>query len=65
VGNWVDIATSENLTHFLMEMGFRMDRELVTKGHLLHKGITKIMVYNIFRILVPGNTGSTEALSLS
>ncbi|XP_025252292.1 mediator of RNA polymerase II transcription subunit 18 isoform X2 [Theropithecus gelada] len=65
VRNCVDIATSENLTDFLMEMGFRMDHEFVAKGHLFRKGIMKIMVYKIFRILVPGNTDSTEALSLS
>ncbi|KAL6053279.1 hypothetical protein STEG23_009374, partial [Scotinomys teguina] len=65
VRNCVDIATSENLTDFLMEMGFRMDHEFVAKGHLFRKGIMKIVVYKIFRILVPGNTDSTEALSLS
>ncbi|XP_041510561.1 mediator of RNA polymerase II transcription subunit 18-like [Microtus oregoni] len=65
VRNCVDIATSENLTDFLMEMGFRMDHEFVTKGHLFRKSIMKIVVYKIFRILVPGNTDSTEALSLS
>lgn len=65
VRNCVDIATSENLTDFLMEMGFRMDHEFVAKGHLFRKGIMKIMVYKIFRILVPGSTDSTEALSLS
>lgn len=65
VRNCVDIATSENLTDFLMEMGFRMDHEFVAKGHLFRKGIMKIVVYKVFRILVPGNPDSTEALSLS
>lgn len=65
VRNCVDIATSENLTDFLMEMGFRMDHEYVAKGQLFRKGIMKIMVYKIFRILVPGNTDSIEPLSLS
>ena len=50
---------------FLMEMGFRMDHEFVARGHLFRKGIMKIVVYKIFRILVPGNTDNTEALSLS
>ncbi|CAO2589338.1 Mediator of RNA polymerase II transcription subunit 18 [Lemmus lemmus] len=58
VRNCVDIATSENLTDFLTEMGFRMDHEFVAKGHLFRKGIMKIVVYKIFR-------NSTEALSLS
>ena len=65
VRNCVDIATSENLTDFLMEMGFRMDHEFVARGHLFRKGIMKIVVYKVFRILVPGNTENTEALSLS
>ncbi|XP_023799484.1 mediator of RNA polymerase II transcription subunit 18 [Cyanistes caeruleus] len=65
VRNCVDIATSDNLTDFLLEMGFRMDHEFVAKGHVFRKGIMKIMVYKIFRILMPGNTESIEPLSLS
>lgn len=64
VRNCVDIATSENLTDFLMEMGFRMDHEFVAKGHLFRKGIMKIMVYKIFRILVPGKTHLLWLLAL-
>lgn len=65
VRNCVDIATSDNLTDFLVEMGFRMDHEFVAKGHVFRKGIMKIVVYKIFRILMPGNTDSIEPLSLS
>ncbi|XP_010581174.1 PREDICTED: mediator of RNA polymerase II transcription subunit 18 [Haliaeetus leucocephalus] len=65
VRNCVDIATSDNLTDFLVEMGFRMDHEFVAKGHMFRKGIMKIVVYKIFRILMPGNTESIEPLSLS
>ncbi|XP_009882605.1 PREDICTED: mediator of RNA polymerase II transcription subunit 18 [Charadrius vociferus] len=65
VRNCVDIATSDNLTDFLVEMGFRMDHEFVAKGHVFRKGIMKIVVYKIFRILMPGNTESIEPLSLS
>ncbi|NXP19130.1 MED18 polymerase, partial [Scytalopus superciliaris] len=64
VRNCVDIATSDNLTDFLVEMGFRMDHEFVAKGHVFRKGIMKIVVYKIFRILMPGNTESIEPLSL-
>ncbi|NXY23120.1 MED18 polymerase, partial [Atrichornis clamosus] len=65
VRNCVDISTSDNLTDFLVEMGFRMDHEFVAKGHVFRKGIMKIVVYKIFRILMPGNTESIEPLSLS
>ncbi|XP_038613955.1 mediator of RNA polymerase II transcription subunit 18 [Tachyglossus aculeatus] len=65
VRNSVDIATSENLTDFLVEMGFRLDHEFVAKGHLFRKGAMKVCVYKVFRVLLPGNTDSIEALSLS
>ncbi|XP_061453518.1 mediator of RNA polymerase II transcription subunit 18 [Rhineura floridana] len=65
VRNCVDIATSENLTDFLVEMGFRMDHEFVAKGHVFRKGVMKIVVYKVFRILIPGNTDNIEPLSLS
>ncbi|XP_044291057.1 mediator of RNA polymerase II transcription subunit 18 isoform X2 [Varanus komodoensis] len=65
VRNCVDIATSENLTDFLVEMGFRMDHEFVAKGHVFRKGIMKIVVYKVYRILMPGNTDNIEPLSLS
>ncbi|XP_005991098.1 mediator of RNA polymerase II transcription subunit 18 [Latimeria chalumnae] len=65
VRNCVDIATSDNLTEFLTEMGFRMDHEFVAKGHIFRKGIMKVVVCKIFRILSPGNADHIEPLSLS
>lgn len=65
VRNCLDIATSETLSDFLLEMGFRMDHEFVAKGHVFRKGIMKIVVYKVFRILLPGNTDNIEPLSLS
>ncbi|XP_048469233.1 mediator of RNA polymerase II transcription subunit 18 [Rhincodon typus] len=65
VRNCVDIATSDGLTEFLIEMGFRMDHEFVVKGHVFRKGIMKIVVSKIFRILLPGNIDNVEPLSLS
>lgn len=62
VRNCVDIVIFENFIDFLMEMGFRMDYEFVVKGYLFRKGIMKIMVYKIFRILVLGNIESIEVL---
>ncbi|XP_059805186.1 mediator of RNA polymerase II transcription subunit 18 [Hemitrygon akajei] len=65
VRNCVDIATSDNLTEFLTEMGFRMDHEFVVKGHIFRKGIMKILVSKVFRILLPNNLENIEPLSLS
>ncbi|KFQ68858.1 Mediator of RNA polymerase II transcription subunit 18, partial [Phaethon lepturus] len=48
VCNCVDTATSDDLTDFLVELGFCMDHEFVAKGHVFHKGIMKI-----FHILIP------------
>lgn len=58
----MDIVIFENFIDFLMEMGFCMDYEFVVKGYLFRKGIMKIMVYKIFRILVLGNIESIEVL---
>ncbi|XP_069479038.1 mediator of RNA polymerase II transcription subunit 18 isoform X1 [Ambystoma mexicanum] len=65
VRNCVDIATSDNLMEFLLEMGFRLDHEFVAQGHIFKRGSMKIVVYKIFRLLAPGSTDSIEALSLS
>ncbi|XP_043931615.1 mediator of RNA polymerase II transcription subunit 18 [Protopterus annectens] len=65
VRNCVDIATSDNLSEFLQEMGFRMDHEFVAKGHIFRKGIMKVVVCKIYRILISGNTDNIEPLSLS
>ncbi|KAG2460703.1 MED18 polymerase, partial [Polypterus senegalus] len=65
VRNCVDVAVSHNLTEFLSEMGFRMDHEFVAKGHIFRKGALKVVVCKLYRLLLPGNTESTENLSLS
>ncbi|XP_037639398.1 mediator of RNA polymerase II transcription subunit 18 isoform X1 [Sebastes umbrosus] len=65
VRNCVDVAASHSLPEFLNEMGFRMDHEFVANGHIFRKGVMKIVVSKLSRILVPGNTENTERLSLS
>ncbi|KAM4581411.1 mediator of RNA polymerase II transcription subunit 18 [Odontesthes bonariensis] len=65
VRNCVDVSASHSLPEFLNEMGFRMDHEFVTSGHLFRKGAMKIVVGTVSRILVPGNTENTERISLS
>ncbi|KAM3935723.1 mediator of RNA polymerase II transcription subunit 18 isoform 1-T2 [Leptodactylus fuscus] len=65
VRNCVDIATSEVLPEFLQEMGFRMDHEFIARGHLFRKGVMKIAVYKVFRVLVAGTAEGAEPLSLS
>ena len=46
----VDCNTSSNISQFLQEMGFRLEFELVLRGHMFRKGRMKIVVYKIFRI---------------
>lgn len=65
VRNCVDVSASNSLHDFLLEMGFRMDHEFVAKGHIFRKGALKVVVFKLFRILLPGNTENTEPLSLS
>uniref|UniRef100_A0A4W5PM82 Mediator of RNA polymerase II transcription subunit 18 n=1 Tax=Hucho hucho TaxID=62062 RepID=A0A4W5PM82_9TELE len=65
VRNCVDVAASHSLPDFLNEMGFRMDHEFVAKGHIFRRGMLKVVVSKLSRILVPGNTENTEPLSLS
>ncbi|XP_019614915.1 PREDICTED: mediator of RNA polymerase II transcription subunit 18-like isoform X3 [Branchiostoma belcheri] len=61
----IDVATSDNVTTFLTDMGFRLDHECVVKGFLFTKGCIKVTVSKIFRLTVPGNTENLEPLSLS
>lgn len=42
-----------------------MDHEFVTSGHIFRKGAMKVVVCNVSRVLVPGNTENTERMSLS
>ncbi|KAK3571304.1 hypothetical protein QTP86_005937 [Hemibagrus guttatus] len=65
VRNCVDVAASHSLPDFLNEMGFRMDHEFVAKGHIFRRGVLKVVVSKLSRVLVPGNTDNTEPLSLS
>lgn len=65
VRNCVDVSASPSLPEFLNEMGFRMDHEFVTSGHIFRKGAMKVVVCNVSRVQVPGNTESTERMSNS
>ncbi|NP_001171790.1 mediator of RNA polymerase II transcription subunit 18 [Saccoglossus kowalevskii] len=65
VRSCIDCATSDNLSSFLVEMGFRLDHEYVIKGYLFRKGRMKITVSKLFRVISPGVTEEIEAVSLS
>ena len=62
VRNCVDVAASHSLPDFLNEMGFRMDHEFVAKGHIFRRGVLKVVVSKLSRVLVPGNTDNTEQI---
>lgn len=63
--NCVDVAASHSLPEFLNEMGFRMDHEFMAKGQVFRKGVMKVVVSKLLRVLATGNTENTEPLSLS
>ncbi|XP_077994987.1 mediator of RNA polymerase II transcription subunit 18-like [Glandiceps talaboti] len=65
VRSCIDCATSDNLSSFLVEMGFRLDHEYVVKGYLFRKGRMKITASKLYKVLSPGNTEDIEAISLS
>uniref|UniRef100_A0A1A8DZM9 Mediator of RNA polymerase II transcription subunit 18 n=1 Tax=Nothobranchius kadleci TaxID=1051664 RepID=A0A1A8DZM9_NOTKA len=65
VRNCVDVAASHSLPEFLNEMGFRMDHEFVTSGHIFRKGAMKVVVCSVSRVQLPGNTENTERMSNS
>eukprot|EP00794_Sanderia_malayensis_P006926 gene6926-7704_t len=46
----IKVATTDNVSLFLEEIGFRFDHELVLKGHLFKKGKMRISVSKIFRV---------------
>merc|ERR1712113_1363296 len=55
-----DIACSDNAVEFLLQLGFRLDFEFVSKGFIFRKGRMKITISKIFKIL--SANGPTEAL---
>ncbi|XP_070567456.1 mediator of RNA polymerase II transcription subunit 18-like [Ptychodera flava] len=65
VRSCIDCGTSDNLSSFLVEMGFRLDHEFVVKGYLFRKGRMKVTVSKLFRVLSPGNTEDIDPISMS
>ncbi|EDO41427.1 predicted protein, partial [Nematostella vectensis] len=57
----VEVSTSENLTAFLEELGFRFDYEVVLKGFVFYKGHMRITVSQVFRVRVTFH-GKTHAI---
>jgi len=49
-----DIACSDNAVEFLLQLGFRLDFEFVSKGFIFRKGRMKITISKIFKILSVG-----------
>lgn len=61
----VDVGVSENIRQFLIEMGFVLDYEYVTRGYVFRKGRLKITVSKLNKVLTPGNPDHIEPMSLS
>ena len=61
-----DIACSENAVEFLTKLGCRLDYEFVLKGFLFRKGLMKVTVSKLFKVLpTPSGVESHEPQSQS
>ncbi|KAK2190504.1 hypothetical protein NP493_78g07038 [Ridgeia piscesae] len=65
VRSYIDVGTSDNISLFLTEMGFKQDHEYVAKGYIFRKGRMKIVVSKIYRMPHQGNTETLDVVSES
>ncbi|KXJ12677.1 Mediator of RNA polymerase II transcription subunit 18 [Exaiptasia diaphana] len=61
----VEIPTSDNLSAFLEEIGFKFDYEFVSTGYYFYKGHMKITVSQIFKLVAPGEINNLQLISES
>ncbi|XP_031567856.1 mediator of RNA polymerase II transcription subunit 18-like [Actinia tenebrosa] len=61
----VEVETSDNLSAFLEELGFKFDYEFVLSGYYFYKGHIKITVSQVFRLPVVGDMSSMQLASES
>ncbi|KAI1287002.1 Mediator of RNA polymerase II transcription subunit 18 [Halotydeus destructor] len=50
VRSCIDVACSNNISQFLVDMGFKLDYEFLSKGYMFKKGRMKVIVAKIFRM---------------
>lgn len=67
VRSCVDVAVSQNITPFLLEMGFKVDFEYLCKGYMFKKGRMKVIVAKVSRMPdnVPPNSMPPEPIHIS
>lgn len=56
----IDVACSNNIGQFLLEMGFKPEYEFTSEGFMFKKGRMKVVVAKIFRMPVANNTPPAE-----
>lgn len=59
----IEVATTDNISLFLEEIGFRFDHELVLKGRLYRKGPMRIAVSKIFKVPMRGDITRIQPLT--
>lgn len=61
----VEVSTSDNLTTFLKELGFKYESEYVLKGYYFVKGHMRITVSQVCRVVNVGDPQSAQPISES
>ncbi|XP_071830512.1 mediator of RNA polymerase II transcription subunit 18-like [Apostichopus japonicus] len=65
VRSYLDSLTSESLSAFLNDIGFRLDHEFVAQGHMFRKGKMKIILSKLHKIQKLSDTQSIEPITAS
>lgn len=56
VRSCIEVATSDNLTSFLEELGFRFECDYVLKGYYFYKGPIRVVVSQVYKHFSHGST---------
>lgn len=65
VRSYLDSLTSESLSVFLNDIGFRLDHEFVAQGHMFRKGKMKIILSKLYKIQKTSDLQSMEPITAS
>ena len=61
----IEVETSDNITSFLEQMGFKFDYETILRGYLFRKGAMRITVSRLHKILQKGDFSNIQPITNS
>jgi len=61
----MEVETSDNISTFLEHMGFRFDYETVLKGYLFRKGLLRITVARLYKVMERGDLSNITPITNS